>query len=220
MLVGLLVGLAQILLPQQIAAQGNGGPSEIAPGFGFVYGEGKTSQDGRVTRGGFTSRRLTDNDRVGSLALLAEQHEDGLRFTSLTENLTEDQVSIRYQSVYLEMKRYLPFYEGITYYWGIRGGYSRIRGEETSSGERRKFEEDLFAPLAILALPLMIENPGFLLLAFTDGTSVGMTVDIVPERIWLDYQISAVMVPRYRNAVIALDDLTMITQVLQLMIVF
>jgi len=58
------------------------------------------------------------------------------------------------------------------------------------------------------------------MLAFLDGTSAGLTVDIVPQRIWLDYQIGAVLIPNYRNAYVAIEERTNITQTLQLLIVF
>ena len=213
----LLAGLC--FWPVSPSAQQNG-PSEIAPGFGLSYGEGKTEHGGEVVRGGFTSRRLTDGGRTGSLALMAEQHRDTIQYVPLVPGLGQEQVSLLYQTVYLEMKRYLSFGSGIQYYWGVRGGYTRITGEETSSGSPREFTTDQVAPLALLALPLMIEHPGFLLLAFMDGASAGMTVDIIPERIWLDYQIGTVLLPRYRDDVLALEDQTLLTQTLQLMIVF
>ena len=214
-----ILGLMVSTQPKRLVAQ-DSAPSDLAPGFGLIYGEGKNQYGGRISRVGFTSRRLSDGGRIGSLALMAEQHDNGIRYTALDESLTEDKVTLRYQAAYLEMKRYLPFAGVINYYWGVRGGYTRITGVDTSSGENREFKVDQLAPLALLAIPLMIENPGFLLLAFMDGTSTGMTVDIIPERIWLDYQIGAVLLPRYRDSVLVIEDLTLITQTLKLVMVF
>ena len=218
-LVGSLWLAGLMVAPTPVKAQGS--LSDASPGFGLIYGEGKTEHGGELARVGFSSRRLVDDDRIGSLALLAEQHDDGLRIGLLDPGLEIADVSLRYQSVYMEMKRYIPIAGQFNYYWGLRGGYSRVQGEITGpGGEIQSFQAQSLAPLAMLALPLALEHPGFLLLAFTDGTSAGLTFDIVPERIWLDYQISAVILPRFRNTSLVLEDLMVVTQVLQLAIVF
>ena len=64
------------------------------------------------------------------------------------------------------------------------------------------------------------EHPGFLLLAFLDGGSVGITYDIVPDRFWLEYQLSAALIPNHRDQFVAVDDLTLTTQTVQLVLVF
>ncbi len=195
---------------------------EFAPGFGIVYGEGKAENGADSKRLGFTSRRIKDNDRMGSLALVGEEHVNGVPFELLDATLAAEDVRLRYQSVFMEMKRYFPLDDRFHYYWAIRGGYSRITGTVDPGGGQavRTFEVDQVAPLALLALPLAIENPGFLLLAVADGTSLGLTWDIVPERLWLDFQFGAVMTPRYRDASLVLEELTIITQTLQLLLVF
>ena len=53
-----------------------------------------------------------------------------------------------------------------------------------------------------------------------NSTSFGLTADIVPNRIWLDYSIGAVLVPRFRDAQVAVDEPLTITQTLQLAVVF
>lgn len=194
--------------------------ADFSPGLGLVYGEGKTEHGGESVRAGLTSRRLQDDDRIGSMALMVEQHKGGTKFSVLDPTIEEQDVTLLYQSVYLEMKRFLPFANNIHYYWGVRGGYSRILGEVTVEGQQQNFKAEQLAPAALIALPMAFEHPGFLLLAFMDGTSAGLTVDIIPERIWLEYQISALLVPRYRDSRIVLEDLTVVTQVLQLAIVF
>ncbi len=195
---------------------------DFSPGFGLIYGEGRTDNGATITRFGFTSRRLKENKRMGSLALLGEEHTGGLPFEILATGISRDNVSLKYQSIFLEVKRYFPLWTNFYFYWGIRGGFTRLSGRIDPGGGLAitEFEEDQIAPLALLALPLALENPGFMLLAFIDGTSAGLTFDIIPGRVWLDYQISTVLIPPFRDASIALDESMMVTQMLQLAFVF
>ncbi len=195
---------------------------DYAPGFGLIYGEGRTQEGGDSKRFGITSRRLKDNDRTGSLALIYEEHTDGLPFDVLASGLPRENVELRYRSLFAEIKRYFPVGGNFHIYWGLRGGFTRIDGTvDPANGQpAQEFEEDQVAPLWMLALPLALEHPGFLLLAFVDGGSVGITYDIVPERFWLEYQITAALIPNHRDQFIAVDDLTLTTQTIQLVLVF
>jgi hypothetical protein len=165
---------------------------------------------------------LREEDRIGSLALIGEEHFDGVPFHVLDAGLSREDVEIRYQSLFVEIKRYLPLGGIFNFYWGLRGGVSRLRGRIRPGGGQptTEFEADLVAPLALLAVPLAFENPGFLLLAFLDGTSLGLTLDLVPGRLWLDYQLGAVLIPNHRDAFVAIEDRTIVTQTLQLLLVF
>ena len=196
--------------------------TDPAPGFGIVYGEGMTEHEGETRRFGFTTRRLKDELRVGSLALLYEEYEDGLDFVLQDHDLSKDDVELRYQSIFVELKRYFPFGGPAWYYWGIRAGYTRVQGKirPADRESRRKFTAVSAAPLALLALPFILEHPGFILIAAVDGTSLGAIVDIAPERVWLDFQISATVLPRHRDRSLILEDLLIVTQTLQLVIAF
>ena len=195
---------------------------DYAPGFGLLYGEGRTEEGANSQRFGITSRRIKDKDRVGSLALVYEEHENGLPIDLLNTGLTKNDVSLRYRSLFAELKRYFPLGGNIYMFWGLRGGFSRIDGRvEPGGGEApQNFEQDQLAPLWLLALPLALEHPGFLLLAFVDGAAVGLAVDILPERMWLEYQIGAALIPNYRDQYFAVDNPTLITQTLQLLLAF
>jgi hypothetical protein len=194
---------------------------DYATGFGLIYGEGRTQEGANSKRFGFTTRRIKDKDRIGSLALIYEEHENGVPFELLDQNLTEESVQLRYRSVYAELKRYFPFAGNVLLFWGLRGGFSRIDGTVSPPDqEPREFESDQVAPLWLLALPLALEHPGFLLLAFLDGAAVGMTLDLLPERLWLEYQIGATLIPNHRDEFFVVDELTIISQTLQLVLVF
>ena len=194
---------------------------DYATGFGLLYGEGRTQEDANSKRFGFTTRRIKDKDRIGSMALVYEEHKNGLPFELLDGSLTRDNVQLRYRAVYAELKRYFPFGGNIHLFWGLRGGYSRIDGTVSPGGqEPREFESDQVAPLWLLALPLALEHPGFLLLAFLDGAAVGMSVDLLPERLWVEYQIGAALIPNHRDEFFVVDELTLITQTIQLVLVF
>ncbi len=194
----------------------------FVPGFGMLFGKGVTENGADSKRFGFSSRRLKEDDRIGSLALIGEEHFEGIEIDILDPALSRNEVEIHYQSVFFEVKRYFSLGSLIHYYWGLRGGYTRIRGRirPTDGRAGKDFEVDQIAPLALLALPLALENPGFLLLAFTDGTSLGFTLDIVPNRVWLDYGVAAVVIPGYRDTFVAIDESINVTQTLQLLIVF
>ena len=196
--------------------------TDPAPGFGIIYGEGVTEHDGATRRFGFTTRRLKDELRVGSLALLYEEYEDGLDFVLLDDDLSKEDVELRYQSIFVELKRYFPFGGPVWYYWGMRAGYTRVQGKIRPSDResRREFTAVSAAPLALLTLPFLLEHPGFILIAAVDGTSLGAIVDIAPDRMWLDFQISATVLPRYRDRSVILEDLLIVTQTVQLVIAF
>ena len=59
-----------------------------------------------------------------------------------------------------------------------------------------------------------------LLLALADGTSAGLTLDLVPGRVWLDYQVGATLIPGHRGASVAIDEPFVVTHTLQLAVVF
>ena len=212
------IGMALGVSP--VGAQSRG--ADIAPGFGLVVGEGRTENDATIRRFGFTTRRLSDNNRMGSLALIYEEHQNGLAFSRLDDSVAKEDVDLRYQSIFGELKRYFPVGGNFFYYWGLRGGYTRVQGRiDRGPGQKdEKFEEDSFAPLALLALPFVLENPGFLLLAFVDGASLGIVVDLVPEHIWLDLQFGSVVLPRHRDRFVVLEELFSVTRTLQLVIAF
>lgn len=195
---------------------------DFAPGFGLIYGEGRTQEGASSKRFGFSSRRLKDKDRTGSLAIVYEEHTDGLPFDLIDNSLSEDDVKLRYRSLFAEMKRYFPLGGSFNIFWGLRGGFTRIDGTVDPGGGQpeRKLESDQVAPLWMLAIPLALEHPGFLLLAFIDGAALGLSLDLVPERMWLEYQIGAALIPNHRDEFVAVDDLTLVTQTLQLVLVF
>lgn len=220
MLAWVLAGILGVL-----AAPGMAGAQiaerDYATGFGLLYGEGRTQEGANSKRFGFTTRRIKDKDRIGSLALIYEEHENGVPFDLLDQSLTKESVQLRYRSVYAELKRYFPFAGNVLLFWGLRGGFSRIDGTVSPPDqEPREFESDQVAPLWLLALPLALEHPGFLLLAFLDGAAVGMTLDLLPERMWLEYQIGATLIPNHRDEFFVVDELTIITQTVQLVLVF
>ena len=194
---------------------------DFAPGFGLIYGEGRTEEDTNAVRYGFTSRRLSQDDKAGSIAFLFEEHFNGIPFSILDPSVTKDGVELRYQSLFVEIKRYFPLGGNFHFYWGLRGGFTRITGKIRRNGqETAKFETTQIAPLALLALPLAFEHPGFLLLAFVEGTSIGLTFDIIPNRLWLDFQTTASLIPDHRDELIAIDQPAIVTQILQLALVF
>ena len=192
----------------------------FTPGFGFIYGEGRTENGAETTRFGFSSRRLQDNDQIGSLALVGEKHDNGVPFEVVDKGLAADAVKLEYRTLYVELKRYFALGANFHLYWGIRGGVTRITGTIDRGQSVETFEEEQFAPLILLALPLALENPGFFLLALVDGTSAGLTFDLVPGRVWLDYQVGATLIPRHRGPAIAIDEPFVVTQTLQLVVVF
>lgn len=197
------------------------GGKDFAPGFGIVYGQGETEDGGQLTRFGFTSRRMKEGKHVGSAALVAEEHS-GVPNELLDAGLAPEDVSLRYQALFVEIKRYFPIGGGFHYYWGVRGGFSRVSGTVTdpASETQESFESDLVAPLGLLALPLALENPGFLVLAFLDGASFGLTLEIVPKRIWLDFQVGSAFLPAYRDARVVVEQPLVLSSVLQVAVVF
>jgi hypothetical protein len=196
--------------------------SSPAPGFGIILGAGTAEFDAPVRKAGFTSRRLQDGGRSGALTLMAEEYTDGVRFARLDPTVRKEDVHLDYQALYLELKRYFPLFGPVTYFWGLRGGATRITGRtDRPSGEKnQKFQQDQVAPLWFLALPLALENPGFLLLGLVEGGSAGAAVDLVPNRIWLELQVSAAVVPRHRDAFIAIETPFVITRTLSLSMAF
>ena len=195
---------------------------EFTPGFGLIYGEGRTENGTETTRFGFSSRRLQENDRSGSLALVGEKNDNGVPFEVVDKRLAADAVKLEYRTLYVELKRYFALGARFHLYWGLRGGVTRITGTIDHGPQQpvETFEEEQAAPLVLLALPLALENPGFLLLALADGTSAGLTLDLVPGRVWLDYQVGATLIPRHRGPAIAIDEPFVVTQTLQLVVVF
>lgn len=217
---GLLLLIAA-LAAGPLRAQQRPDDGSARPGLGIVAGEGRTENGATLRRYGFTSRRLRDDDRIGSLSLLYEEHTDGLEFSLLDESLSRDDVRLRYQSIYAEVKRYFPLPGPFLSYWGLRGGYSRVQGRiDRGPGRSEEFEAASVAPLYLLALPFALEHPGFLLLAFTDGASVGATVDLVPDHVWLDVEVGAVVLPRHRDDSVVLEKLIGVTRTVQLVAVF
>ena len=217
---GLALAVAGMLVaPERATAQFV--EKDYATGFGLIYGEGRTEEEANSKRFGFTTRRIKDKDRIGSLSLIYEEHTDGLPHDLLDPALREADVELRYRTLFAEIKRYFPLGGAFHIYWGLRGGYSRIDGRvDSGGGNPKEFDADQVAPLWLLALPLVMEHPGFLLLAFLDGAAIGMTFDVVPERLWLEYQVGAALIPNYRDQFVAVDDLTLVTQTLQLVLVF
>ncbi len=195
------------------------GGGDFAPGFGIVYGRGETEDGGQLTRFGFTSRRMKEGKHVGSAALVGEEHS-GVPNELLDAGLAPEDLSLRYQALFVEIKRYFPIGGGFHYYWGVRGGFSRVSGTVTDPAGTESFESDLVAPLGLLALPLALENPGFLVLAFLDGASFGLTLEIVPKRIWLDFQVGSALLPAYRDARVVVEQPLVLSSVLQVAVVF
>ena len=216
------VGLGAVLAAGPAQAQGRPLETEFSPGFGVVIGQGQTENGAIARRFGFTSRRLQDGDRMGSMALLYEEHRDGLDYDLLDESVRKKDVSLHFQTLYLELKRYFPTGGPLLLYWGLRGGYTRVEGRvNRGPGEKDDtFQADSVAPLWWLALPFVLEHPGFILLAGVDGSSVGITFDIVPEHVWLDLSLGTVVLPEHRDHVIALQDRFTATGMLQLVVVF
>lgn len=212
--------LALLFMPQ--LARGQTRIEDPNPGFGIVAGQGYSENETIARRFGFTSRRLKDGDRLGSLALLYEEHRDGIDFELFDENVDEDDVELRFQTVYLELKRYFPVAGPFHVYWGLRGGYTRVEGKiDRGPGEEDdEFTADSVAPLWFLALPFLLEHPGFLLLAAVDGSSAGITFDIIPDHVWLDLNIGTVILPLHRDRTIALEDRFTSSIMLQLVAAF
>ena len=195
-------------------------PTDLS--FGLLAGEGLNDRDARVQRYGLTSSRLSDNDRQGSLALVWETHDGGVDFARLDQRVAEQDVSLRYESLQVELKRYFPIGGRGRYYWGFRGGYSRIIGHvrDPDTGRERVVEAAQIAPLAVLAVPLALENMGFLLVGLIEGGSVGVVIDIVERKLWLDFQLGGALLPRFRNELLVLDRPYALAGTLQLAWVF
>jgi hypothetical protein len=195
--------------------------AEEAPGFGIVVAGGVAGEDAELRRAGFSSRRLKDGDRMGVLTLQAEEHKGSLAVERLDPALAPDGAKITYQSVYLELKNYSAIRGPLLAFWGLRGGATRVSGRVTPPGAApREFERDQVAPLWFLALPLVLEHPGFLLLGLLDGASAGLALDIVPRRIWIEAQVGAALVPRYHDASILLDQPFVLTRAVSLTMAF
>ena len=217
---------AGILLAAALASASGAGaqqrPSDPSPGFGIVIGQGLTANDTIARRFGFTSRRLQDGDRLGSLALLYEEHYNGIGYRLYDDSVDKKDVSLHFQSLYLELKRYFPFGGLFHLYWGLRGGYTRVEGTiERGKGEKDEtFREDSVGPLWFLALPFVLEHPGFLLLGGVDGTSAGITLDLMPDHVWLDLGLGTVILPEHRDRMLAFKSRFVATGMLQLVVVF
>jgi len=211
-----------LLLALSTHARGQAQPSAPTgpPGLGILVGEGRTANGATLRRAGFTTGRLSDGGRIGSLALVAEEHVNGVPFDLLDAGVASDDVTLRYQSVALSLKNYRAILPRTLLYWGVRGGYSRVVGRVERNGTTEEFVAESVAPLGLLALPLALEHPGFLMLAFLDGTAAGITFDLVPDHMWLDFQVDATLLPQYRDANIVLDERFSITRTLQLVLTF
>ncbi len=192
--------LAAVPIPVRAAESS----ADIA-GFGIVAASGVTDNGATVRRLGFTSRRLRDGGRLGSLALVAEEQHNGFAVTRLNPSLRAEDVDLTYQALYVELRRFFPLAGHVLYFWSLRGGITRLSGSVNSGGVSRNFQQDQVAPLLPLAVPLALENPGFLLLGLLEGASLGLSLDLVQDRIWLELQESTALVPRLRTADIAVD---------------
>jgi len=196
--------------------------SDPSPGFGIIVGQGLSENETLSRRYGFTSRRLQDNDRLGSMGLMYEEHHNGIDYELFDDDVDKNDVDLHFQTLYVELKRYFPVGGPIFVYWGLRGGYTRVEGKvERGPGEKDdEFTADSVAPLWFLALPFILEHPGFLLLAAVDGSSAGITFDIVQDHVWLDLNIGTVVLPLYRDSTIALEDRFTTSIMLQLVAAF
>lgn len=214
------VVVACALLPARGLAQRT--IEDPSPGFGLVIGQGYSENDTIARRYGFTSRRLEDDDRLGSLGLMYEEHRNGIDYKLYDDDLEEKDVELRFQTLYVELKRYFPVSGPFHVYWGLRGGYTRVEGKiNRGPGEKDdEFTADSVAPLWFLAIPFLLEHPGFLLLAAIDGSSAGITLDIVEDHVWLDLNMGTVILPLYRDSVIELEDRFTTSVMLQLVAAF
>lgn len=191
------------------------------PGFGIVVAGGDAGEGIELRRVGFSSRRLKDGERMGALTFQAEEHKGSLVPARLDSTLAADGVSVTYQSVFLELKNYSALWGPLLTFWGLRGGATRITGSVTpSGGSRYEFTRDQIAPLLLLALPLMLEHPGFILLGGLDGASAGIALDLVPRRVWLELQVGAAIAPGYHDALIVLEQSFVVTRALSLTVAF
>jgi hypothetical protein len=193
---------------------------DFAPGLGFIYGQGATENGAPVTRYGLTSRRMQDGERIGSLGLLYQEIDGGLSFGKLHGGIRDEDVQLRYRSVYAELKRYFPIGGPLMLYWGLRGGYTRVDGRVRQPGRDDRFEENSAAPLWFLAVPFVLEHPGFLLVALVDGSSLGLTFDLFKDQIWVDLSLGSAVLPHVRSRDIDLDQPFVLTGVAQLVVVF
>jgi hypothetical protein len=204
----LWVVAALALAAMPMAASAQGGLHEATdpnPGFGLIAAAGQTDAEAPLRRFGFSSRRMRDGDRMGALTLQGEEIRNGVPLVVYAPDLRREEVSLVYQSVYLELKRYFPLGGPWTYYWGLRGGYSRLTGTVSAAPGRaeKTFQQEQAAPFWFLSLPLVLENPGFLLLGLLEGGSAGIAMDLVRDRIWLEAQVSGTVIPQYRDARLA-----------------
>jgi hypothetical protein len=193
-----------------------------APGFGIILGGGNGELDAVVRKAGFTSRRLEDGGRSGALTLLAESYQDGVPFELVDTSLRKQDVHLEYQALYVELKRYFPLWSNLHTFWGLRGGATRITGTvERGAGKKDEaFQDNQVAPLWFLAVPLALENPGFLLLGLVEGGSVGLAWDLIPRHLWLEAQVSAAMVPGHRDKFIAVDIPFVVTRTVSISAAF
>ena len=221
-----LTGMVRWVVALGLVASASGasaqthGDADIAPGFGFIYGEGETENGAKVTRYGFTSRRMQDGERIGSLGLMYQEFENGLSFDKLHSGIHDEDVQLRYRSLYVELKRYFPIGGPLFLYWGLRGGYTRVDGHVKQPGPDDTFEENSAAPLWFLAVPFVLEHPGFLLLALVDGSSLGLTFDLFKDQIWVDISLGSTVLPPLHSRDIVLDERFVLTGVAQLVVVF
>lgn len=207
--------LAAFILSAQLPGSALATASSL-PGFGIIFGGGTGELGTQVRKAGFTSRRLEDGGRSGALTLMGETYRDGVPLELLDPALRAKNVSTEYQALYLELKRYFPLWGPAHAFWGLRGGATRITGvvDRGAGTKKRTFQEDQVAPLWFLALPLALEHPGFLLLGLVEGASAGVSWDLYPNRLWVEAQISAAMIPRHRDKFAAIDTPFVVTRTL------
>ncbi|HUJ75266.1 MAG TPA: hypothetical protein VL359_10425 [bacterium] len=213
-----LAVLAGLLL-LAAAAHAQGLPDEN-PGLGIEVAQGLVNDSAELQRIGFSTHRLRDKDRLGSLALLYETFHNGTPFHLLQPGAGNGNPDITSESLYLELKRFIslggPFYT----FWGLRGGYTQVHGKVQLATGQHSFHAEQVAPLWYLGLPLALEHPGFLLVSLVDGASAGLAVDIQQDRIWLEYQLGTELVPPYRDDALVIDTSYIVTQAVTLNITF
>lgn len=199
--------LSGLLLLFHLVGSARATGASSPPGFGIIVGGGLGELGAEVRKVGFTSRRLEDGGRSGALTLMGETYRNGVPVEVLDPSLSRKDVTIEYQALYLELKRYFPLWGPAHVFWGLRGGATRITSTVARGpgAKDHTFQDDQIAPLWFLALPLALEHPGFLLLGFLEGGSAGLSWDLLPQHVWMEAQISAALVPRHRDKFVAID---------------
>ena len=202
-------------------AAGWSAEEQSLPGLGFFGGLVEAGDNGEGERFGLNTRRIRDQDRTGSLALVGERINGGVKFKTLSPDVSRESVEVQLRSVHLELKRYFDYFWRFSYYWGLRGGYSELSGTVRPEGmEPSEFRTYSFAPLALLALPFMLEDPGFIMLALVDGASAGLIFDLAPQHVWLDFQLGAIVLPSHQDRYVAISQNLLLTRAASLVVAF